>query len=150
MKRRAATARVVAALALALLGWSSAAGPAGARPAVATQDPNTTLAPTATTPPTTAAPIITTTLPESDADLGRIIPLPNSGVEPEEPGDRGGWQQLALFVMVCLVIVAMGVFVWWRSRIARDRRRAEGHDPVTMAREHGGDMRKPRPPGIVD
>ena len=143
MNRRAATIGVVAALAFVLLGSWSTAGPVGAHPAAATQDPNTT-------PPTTAAPIITTTLPESNADIGRIIPLPNSGVEPEEPGDRGGWQQISLFLMVCLVIVGMGVFGWWRSRIARDRRRAEGHDPVAVAREHGADVRKPRPPGIVD
>lgn len=105
--------------------------------------------PSATAAPTTG-PIITTTLPEGDSDLGRIIPRPNSGSEPTSPGDRGGWQQLALFLFVCGVIVAMAVFVWWRSRIARGRRDAEGHDPVQAARAHGADVRKPRPPGIVD
>jgi hypothetical protein len=94
--------------------------------------------------------VTTSTLPESNADLGRIIPAPNSGAEPEDPGDPGGWQQLALFVLVCVVILAMGAWVWWRSRIRRERRRAAGEDPVEVAKREGGDVRAPRPPGIVD
>ena len=103
-------------------------------------------------PETSSAPSIvtTSTLPESNSEFGRIIPVPNSGAEPEDPGDRGGWQQLALFVLVCGVILAMGAWVWWRSRIRRDRRRAAGGDPVEVAKREGGDVRAPRPPGIVD
>lgn len=122
-------------------------------PAAAQDDPDAPVPPGSTpssVPVTTAAPIITTTLPEGNTDLGRIIPRPNSGAEPTSPGDRGGWQQLALFLFVCAVIVAMAVFVWWRSRIARRRREVEGHDRVRMAEAHGADARKPRPPGIVD
>ncbi len=128
----------LAGVVVACVLWGG--GSASTLAATGSQDP----------PPTTAAPIITTTLPEANGDLGRIIPLPNSGVEPAGPGDRGGWQQLALFIMVCMVIVGMGVFVWWRSRKARYTRRAAGHDRVAMAKAHGGDVRRPRPPGITD
>jgi hypothetical protein len=145
--RRALAGMVLAGMVLATLGVLAATAGAGAVPGPPTQGPETTFVPS--TAPTTA-PIITTTLPLSNSDLGRIIPLPNSGAEPEDPGDRGGWQQVGLFVLVCVVILAMGAFVWWRSRVARARRSAEGLDPVTVARERGGDVRKPRPPGIVD
>ena len=144
---------VLAGMVLATLGVLAATAAAGAVPGPPTQGPEATVAPSTTVVPGTApttAPIITTTLPLSNSDLGRIIPLPNSGAEPEDPGDRGGWQQVGLFVLVCVVILAMGAFVWWRSRVARARRSAEGLDPVTVARERGGDVRKPRPPGIVD
>ena len=55
---------------------------------------------------------------ESDADpaiepgspVGEIIPQPNSGARPVNAGDRGGWQQLTLFVML-LVFLAVGA---WR------------------------------------
>jgi hypothetical protein len=99
-------------------------------------------------PPPAAAGAVQEDGPNSD--FGRISPVPNSGAEPEDPGDRGGWQQLALFVLVCGVILAMGAWVWWRSRIRRDRRRAAGGDPVEVAKREGGDVRAPRPPGIVD
>lgn len=133
-----ATALTLAALGL-LAGWSATATAAPIQADDTTQ-----------TDSTGGAGVTTSTLPESDGDLGEIIPEPNSGAEPTSPGDRGGWQQLALFVLVCVTIVGIGVFVWWRSRVARDRRRAEGHDRVAYARTHGGDVRKPRPPGIVD
>ncbi|MCP4436354.1 MAG: hypothetical protein GY812_12790 [Actinomycetia bacterium] len=96
------------------------------------------------------APVTTSTLPESNADIGRIIPLPNSGQEPQDPGDPGGWQQVALFFLVCAVILAMAGWVIWRGRVNRARRREAGLDRVEVARRAGGDVRKPRPPGIVD
>lgn len=126
-------------------------GTAAALDTPATQDPGepspSTGVPT-TIAPAVEVPIITTTLPEAQGDLGRIIPRPNSGVEPESPGDRGGWQQLALFLAVCAVILGMAAFVWQRSRIARATRESTGADPVTQARQHGADVRAPRPPGI--
>jgi uncharacterized protein HemX len=94
------------------------------------------------------APVTTTTLPEDNGCLGKIVRRPNCGAEPTSPGDRGGWQQLTLFVLVCAVIIGIAVYVWWRSRRLRDARRAEGHDPVSVARSHGGDVRRPPPPGI--
>lgn len=101
-------------------------------------------------PPVTAVtPETTSTLP-SGGELGNIVPKPNSGREPETPGDPGGSQQVALFFVLCFVIAAMVGVMWWRSRVARSTRAAEGHDPVTVATRHGGDVRKPRPPGIVD
>ena len=37
----------------------------------------------------------------------KSIPLPNSGQKPEKPGDRGGWEQLLLFSVVCLSVTAI-------------------------------------------
>lgn len=134
-------------IALAFAGVVLASGThAGA--AAGQDDGPTTSIPTASS---NAPSIVTTsTLPESNTEFGRIIPSPNSGAEPDDPGDPGGWQQLALFVLVCVVILAMGVWVWWRSRIRRDRRRAAGEDPIDVAKREGADVRAPRPPGIVD
>lgn len=100
-------------------------------------------------PTTSVTPETTSTLP-TGGELGNIVPKPNSGREPETPGDPGGSQQVALFFALCFVIVAMACFMWWRSRVARTTRSAAGRDPVAVATEHGGDVRKPRPPGIVD
>jgi len=102
------------------------------------------------TPSTTEARVTTTTSPVDNSDLGRIVPRPNSGAEPQSPSDRGGWQQLTLFLLVCATIVGIAVFVWWRAGIARSKQRAAGYDRVTDARAHGGDVRAPRPPGIRD
>lgn len=113
----------------------------GSQSAVAQEQPDS--------PTTSVVPETTSTLP-TGGELGNIVPKPNSGREPETPGDPGGSQQVALFFVLCFVIAAMVGFMWWRSRVARDRRAAEGRDPVTVATEHGGDVRKPRPPGIVD
>ena len=130
------------ALVAAAICWSTLViVTAGATGIAAAQDPS---------PATTDAPVTTSTLPESNEQFGRIIPSPNSGAEPQSPGDRGGWQQITLFLVICATIVAMAVAVWLRSRRLRAQRRAAGHDRVTQARLHGGDVRKPRPPGIVD
>ena len=147
--RRPALALVAGSLAGLVLALALLLGPPPAGAGALQEDGPTT---TGAQPATSSAPSIvtTSTLPESNSEFGRIIPVPNSGAEPEDPGDRGGWQQLALFVLVCLVILAMGAWVWWRSRIRRDRRRAAGGDPVEVAKREGGDVRAPRPPGIVD
>lgn len=114
---------------------------AGTQPVAAQDD--------ADSPVTTVTPETTSTLP-SGGELGNIVPKPNSGREPETPGDPGGSQQVALFFVLCSVIAVMVGVMWWRSRVARTARAAEGHDPVTVATRHGGDVRRPRPPGIVD
>lgn len=98
-------------------------------------------------PTTSVVPETTSTLP-TGGDMGRILPRPNSGQEPQTPGDPGGSQQVGLFFGLCAVIAAMVAFGLWRSRVARARRAAEGRDPVELARRSGGDVRKPRPPGI--
>ena len=36
----------------------------------------------------------------ADDGAGGIIPKPNSGVAPQQPGDRGGWMQTLLFGLV--------------------------------------------------
>jgi hypothetical protein len=58
----------------------------------------------------------TTTAPDRGGD---IIPRPNTGVEPEDPGDRGGALQTALFIGIVGGIVVMGAVVVRQSRKAR-------------------------------
>lgn len=111
-----------------------------ARTASAQDDPS----PTVSVPPET-----TSTLP-SGGEVGNIVPRPNSGAEPRDSGDPGGSLQVGLFFGLCAALALMAGFVWWRSRVARAKRSAAGWDPVTAATERGGDVRKPRPPGIVD
>lgn len=53
-----------------------------------------------------------------------IIERPNSGVAPKDAGDRGGWEQLALFGVLALAIVGIGVAVFRSGGRARDGRRA--------------------------
>lgn len=86
----------------------------------------------------------TTTTLSPDGDVGRIIPLPNSGSEPRSPSDRGGWQQLTLMAAIMAVIIGMGIWVWLRSRRVRQKRAAAGLDPVDVARSRGADVRTPR------
>ena len=64
---------------------------------------------------------------------------PNCGIPPQSPTDPGGWLQLSLFYLICAAVVGMVGFVWWRSRVARNERRAAGLDPLTLARERGQD-----------
>ena len=49
----------------------------------------------------------------------RIITRPEDGVGPEEPGDPGGWQQLALLGGLVIAIGTVGLLVWRSSRKAR-------------------------------
>lgn len=49
-----------------------------------------------------------------------IIPQPGEGTAPEQPGDRGGWEQLALFGVI-LVGLAVIAFV-----VVRGTKRARG------------------------
>jgi hypothetical protein len=58
----------------------------------------------------------TTTAPERGGD---IIPEPNSGVEPEDAGDRGGSLQTAIFIGIVGGIVVMGAVLVRQSRKAR-------------------------------
>jgi hypothetical protein len=54
----------------------------------------------------------TTTLPV-DQDDRSVIPAPNSGREPSESGDRGGWAQLALFGIMAAGSAAIFGRVLW-------------------------------------
>ena len=40
-----------------------------------------------------------------------IVPKPNSGDAPEEPGDRGGWAQLAVLGAIVLTVSGIGLVV---------------------------------------
>ncbi|MCB9387276.1 MAG: hypothetical protein H6517_05560 [Microthrixaceae bacterium] len=139
--RSVALAGVTLVLAALFTFGAMTPGLPGERVASAQDDPS---------PTTSVVPETTSTLPLGNEDVGNILPRPNSGREPESPGDPGGSQQVALFFLVCFVIVAMTGFVWGRSRVTRARRAAAGKDPVKVVSEHGGDVRAPRPPGIVD
>ncbi len=88
-------------------------------------------------------PYMTTTSLSPQGDVGRIIPLPNSGSEPRSPTDRGGLFQIGLFLLICAVIIAMGIWVWLKSREARTERGDAGLSRVEVARAHGADVRQP-------
>ena len=61
-----------------------------------------------------------TTLEEiSDENLGRMIPRPNSGAEPESPSDRGGWLQLSVLGVMVLGVGIIGGLVLRESRKAK-------------------------------
>ncbi len=100
-------------------------------------------------PTASVVPETTSTLP-SGGEVGNIVPRPNSGQAPQDSGDPGGSRQVGLFFGLCVALALMAAFVWWRSREVRAKRAADGRDPLTVATQRGGDVRKPRPPGIVD
>jgi len=43
------------------------------------------------------------------AEAPRIIPQPNSGTAPDDAGDRGGWEQLALMGLIMAALVGIGI-----------------------------------------
>lgn len=62
----------------------------------------------------------TTTLEEGlEGNLGRMIPRPNSGREPESPGDRGGWLQLTVMGVMVGGLIVIGGLVIRESRRSR-------------------------------
>lgn len=83
----------------------------------------------------------TSTLPVDNRQAGDMIPKPNTGMEPQSPGDPGGWLQVSLFFLICAAIVVIGLAVWWTSRRARQRRSEAGLDPVDLARARGAGVR---------
>ena len=66
--------------------------------------------------------------PGDKENLGRSIPLPNTGHAPKDPGDRGGWKQTLVLV---LIVGGLGTVVLLAVRDAR-RKRASG-EPTTAA-----------------
>jgi hypothetical protein len=72
--------------------------------------------------PIGAGPVLAQTAPTVDQQVPTqdIVPRPDSGVAPEEAGDRGGALQLLLPL---LVVAAIGGGVWHVSRQARRHRR---------------------------
>ena len=52
---------------------------------------------------------------------GDIIPQPETGQAPDDPGDRGGGLQIALFVAIVAGVGAIVAIVVRESRRSRDR-----------------------------
>ncbi len=76
-------------------------------------------------PPVAAQRGPTTTLDEGlEGNLGRIIPRPNSGREPESPSDRGGWLQLTVLAVMVGGLVVIG------GLVARESRKAKPDPPA--------------------
>jgi hypothetical protein len=74
---------------------------------------------TAQEPPPTAP---TTTLVEG-GDLPGVIPRPNQGREPQQPGDPGGWLQLTLAGIVVLAVgLVFTIVVRSAARTTRSKR----------------------------
>lgn len=61
-------------------------------------------------------------VPESG---GRIIPRPNSGTPPDDPGDRGGALQVTLFVALVLGLGTIGALAYRDIRRGQRRRAAD-------------------------
>lgn len=54
--------------------------------------------------------------PEPAVESPDIIPEPNSGSPPDDPGDPGGWQQLSLLALIILAVTAILLLVRRESR----------------------------------
>jgi hypothetical protein len=94
--------------------------------------------------------VTTSTLPTDNRELGNSLPKPNQGMEPQDPGDPGGWLQQSLFFLICAGVVVIALLVWRSSSRARQRRSAAGLDPVSIARSTGEGVRAPRRTVPVD
>ncbi len=108
---------LLVAIVLGLLAAvSTTAGP------VAAQTSSTAPLPTA---PASTAPLPTAPRPTAAGAEGNSLPRPNSGVEPQASGDRGGWAQLVLMVLVFAAVAAViGRIAWATSK--RTRAKASG------------------------
>ena len=53
---------------------------------------------------------------EPAAEAPSIIPRPNSGSAPDDPGDRGGWQQLSLLGLILIAVAAIFYLVRRESK----------------------------------
>lgn len=80
--------------------------------------------------------------PTSECSPGHIVRRPDCGVAPQSPTDPGGWLQVSLFYLICVAVLGIVGLVWWRSRVARRKRREAGLDPVTLARASGQGVRR--------
>lgn len=66
---------------------------------------------------------------QQSAERPGIIPKPGEGQAPDEPGDRGGWEQIAVFVALVAGISLIIAMVVRSSRRARARAGADGPPP---------------------
>ena len=92
--------------------------------------------------PTTVTTVVADVGPVSECSPGHIVRRPDCGIPPESPTDPGGWLQVSLFYLICAAVVGLIAFVWWRSRVARNERRAAGLDPDDVARARGQGVRR--------
>ncbi|MFN0029460.1 MAG: hypothetical protein ACKV2O_20085, partial [Acidimicrobiales bacterium] len=75
-----------------------------------------------TTPVTVSLPVVSPSPTANQVTpTPDIIPRPNVGQEPRDPGDRGGWWQESLFFLMCGAVLFIGTLVWRDSRRARRR-----------------------------
>ena len=63
-------------------------------------------------------------LEEAGGAKPHIIERPNSGKPPENPGDRGGWEQLGLLALIVVAVVGIGYAAVRGGRKARAGRAA--------------------------
>jgi hypothetical protein len=71
--------------------------------------------------PAEDAPVTTVTEPDEPLEGDDIIPLPNSGREPTEAGDRGGVLQVLVLVLIVGGVAAIVGLIARESRRARSR-----------------------------
>ncbi len=60
---------------------------------------------------------------QRQAERPGIIPRPGEGQAPDEPGDRGGWEQLAVLAVLILALVLIMSLIVRNARRARTLRR---------------------------
>lgn len=86
----------------------------------------------------TTATVATTPCAEDDAacqaarqsgERPGIIPKPGEGTAPQNPGDRGGWEQLTLLGIIVVVIGGIATYVIRSGRRTRARALADGPVP---------------------
>jgi hypothetical protein len=106
----AAVATLVALLVVSVGAASPSAAVAAAQATTAATTQGTSLG---TQPP---APTSTAPSDGSPAPIPRIIPLPNSGEAPQDPGDRGGWLQISLFWFVLGALGIVGLLIYREGR----------------------------------
>lgn len=63
-------------------------------------------------------------LEEDGGAKPHIIARPNSGRAPENPGDRGGWEQLTLFGLIVAAMAGIGLAIFRGGAKARAGRQA--------------------------
>ena len=67
-----------------------------------------------------------------------IIPNPAEGVGPSDPGDPGGWQQLALFGLLAASLLGIG-FVIFRGSKRAQANRARWREAAATGRDGAAD-----------
>ncbi|HEX2575064.1 MAG TPA: hypothetical protein VHK88_01860 [Aquihabitans sp.] len=61
---------------------------------------------------------------EGEIPPAEAIPQPGRGRAPERPGDRGGWEQLAILGVIVIAVTGIGLVIFRGGRRARaDRAR---------------------------